>query len=167
MKHHNMLPYRRAALAAATLFIANTSAQEWGGQSQQYCSNQNTGSDFSASKYLTLAHVHMLYVYSRLTLLTQSPISTTHIKPARTTAGATMPLLSSNTRNAGAPTTSPPTKALPATATRTVQDTQETVVEMQTPACTDTLPWTKHLLEPLAVDRVVRQAALLPLLLRA
>ena len=62
MKHHNMLPYRRAALAAAALFIATTSAQEWGGQSQQYCSNQNTGSDFSASKYLTIALVHMRYV---------------------------------------------------------------------------------------------------------
>ncbi|GAB7333556.1 hypothetical protein MBLNU13_g05131t1 [Cladosporium sp. NU13] len=43
-----MLPYRRTALAAAALFIANASAQVWGGQSQQYCSNQNTGSDYSA-----------------------------------------------------------------------------------------------------------------------
>ena len=51
MKHHNMLPYRRTALAAATIFIANASAQVWGGQSQQYCSNQNTGSDYSAGVY--------------------------------------------------------------------------------------------------------------------
>jgi len=51
MKHHNMLPYRRTALAAAaSIFFANASAQVWGGQSQQYCSNQNTGSDYSAGK---------------------------------------------------------------------------------------------------------------------
>lgn len=43
-----MLPYRRTVLAAAaTILVACTSAQEWGGQSQQYCSNQNTGSDYS------------------------------------------------------------------------------------------------------------------------
>jgi hypothetical protein len=53
MKHHNMLPYRRrAVLAAATSIFATTaSAQVWGGQSQQYCSNQNTGSDYSAGVY--------------------------------------------------------------------------------------------------------------------
>ena len=55
MKHHNMLPFRRAALAAAALFIANTSAQEWGGQSQKYCSSQNTGSDYNAGVYIAIA----------------------------------------------------------------------------------------------------------------
>lgn len=43
-----MLPYRRAVLAVAAAYIASASAQEWGGGSQQYCSNQNTGSDYSA-----------------------------------------------------------------------------------------------------------------------
>jgi hypothetical protein len=53
MKHHNMLPYRRRALlaAATSIFAATASAQTWGGQSQQYCSNQNTGSDYSAGVY--------------------------------------------------------------------------------------------------------------------
>jgi hypothetical protein len=50
-----MLPYRKAALAAAAIFIANTSAQVWGGQSQQYCSNQNTGSDYSPGVYMKTA----------------------------------------------------------------------------------------------------------------
>jgi hypothetical protein len=55
MKYHNMLPYRRTALALAAILIANTSAQIWGGQSQQYCSNQNTGSDYSPGVYPTIA----------------------------------------------------------------------------------------------------------------
>ncbi|KAM0716537.1 hypothetical protein Q7P37_007982 [Cladosporium fusiforme] len=46
MKHHNMLPYRPLAYFLAALAIAPASAQ-WGGQSQEYCSNQNTGSDYS------------------------------------------------------------------------------------------------------------------------
>ena len=53
MKHHNMLPYRRRALlaaATASIFVATASAQ-WGGQSQEYCSSQNTGSDYSAGVY--------------------------------------------------------------------------------------------------------------------
>jgi len=56
MKHHNMLPYRQRALllaAATSIFAATASAQTWGGQSQQYCSNQNTGSDYSAGVYLS------------------------------------------------------------------------------------------------------------------
>lgn len=67
MKHHNMLPYRRTALAAASaIFIANVSAQVWGGQSQQYCSNQNTGSDYSAGEYLAIALACMPHLYSRV-----------------------------------------------------------------------------------------------------
>ena len=61
MKHHNMLPYRRTALAAvaAALFIADASAQVWGGQSQQYCSDQNTGSDYSVGECLAIAHARI------------------------------------------------------------------------------------------------------------
>jgi hypothetical protein len=66
MKHHNMLPYRRTALAAAAIFIANASAQVWGGQSQQYCSNQNTGSDYSAGEYLAIAHASMPHLQQRI-----------------------------------------------------------------------------------------------------
>jgi hypothetical protein len=57
MKHHNMLPYRRRPLlaAATSIFAATASAQVWGGQSQQYCSNQNTGSDYSAGVYTRVA----------------------------------------------------------------------------------------------------------------
>jgi len=68
MKHHNMLPYRRTALAAAAaaLFIANASAQVWGGQSQQYCSNQNTGSDYSAGKCLAIAHARIAHPQPRI-----------------------------------------------------------------------------------------------------
>lgn len=48
MKHRDMLPFRRTALAVAAALIAPAAAQNvWGGQSQQYCSNQNTGSDYS------------------------------------------------------------------------------------------------------------------------
>jgi hypothetical protein len=65
MKHHNMLPYRRTALAAAAIFIANASAQVWGGQSQQYCSNQNTGSDYSG-EYLAIAHASMPHLQQRI-----------------------------------------------------------------------------------------------------
>lgn len=62
-----MLPYRRTALAAAaSIFFANASAQVWGGQSQQYCSNQNTGSDYSAGKYLAIAHARITHLQSRI-----------------------------------------------------------------------------------------------------
>jgi hypothetical protein len=73
MKHHNMLPYRRPALvaAAAALFIANASAQVWGGQSQEYCSNQNTGSDYSAGKCLASAHPRI--AHPQLPMLTPFP----------------------------------------------------------------------------------------------
>jgi len=95
-----------------------------------------------------------------------SPTSSTPTKLARTIAEAITLLRSCNGRAVGAPTTSPPIRATPQIATKTVQDTQITNAEIPTRAFMGISRWTSLRLAQLVVDRVVRQAVLLPLPLR-
>ncbi len=155
-----MVPFR---LAAAWLAWSVVSVRAQGdGLSQQYCSNENTGSNYQAGELKSVS-------ISSHDAKADSAQSTTSISPtARVTISAktTTLLPSCSGRTAGAPITSLRNSKVSAIATRTARDILPSNAEIKAQDCTGTYSCTDILRARQEGWLALKRAARLPLLLR-